>query len=68
MSKQILQKKKNFCYSYIVMPTQILKKKRSKNPVCSYLRKLISPYSYGWKEDGRVGRHKNETLIHYYNT
>jgi hypothetical protein len=50
------------------MSTHILKKKRSKNPVCSYLRKLISPYGFGWKEDGRVGRYKNETLIHYYNT
>ncbi len=50
------------------MPTQILKKKRSKNPFCSHLRKLISPYGYGWKEDGRVGRFKNETLIRRYNT
>ncbi len=68
MSKQILQKKKSSCYLYIVMSTTILKKKRTKDPVCSYLRKLISPYGYGWKEDGRVGRFKNETLIRRYNT
>ena len=50
------------------MMTQVINKKRTRNPVCSYLRKLISPYGYGWKEDGRVGRLKNETLIQYYNT
>ena len=68
MSKQILQKKINFCYLYIVMSTHILKKKRSKNPVCSHLRKLISPYGFGWKGDDGVGRYSNETLIRYYNT
>ena len=50
------------------MITQQLKKKRSKNPVCSYLRKLISPYGFGWKGDDGVGRYSNETLIRYYNT
>ena len=45
------------------MITQQLKKKRSKNPVCSYLRKLISPYGFGWKGDDGVGRYSNETLI-----
>ncbi len=49
------------------MMNPIIQKKRSKNPVCSYLRKLISPYGYGWKDDGRVGRLKNETLIQRYN-
>jgi hypothetical protein len=44
------------------------KKKRLKDPSCSYLRKLISPYGYGWKEDGRVGRYTNEQLIRWYNT
>src|SRR5271166_7066822 len=63
MSKLILQKKRSFCYLYIVMSTQILKKKRSKNPVCSHLRKLISPYGFGWKVDDGVGRYSNETLI-----
>ena len=43
------------------MSTQILKKKRIKDPVCSYLRKLISPYGFGWKEDDGVGRYTNET-------
>ena len=59
------EKKRNFCYLYIMMSTHILKKKRSKNPVCSYLRKLISPYGFGWKGDDGVGRYSNETLIRY---
>jgi hypothetical protein len=42
-------------------------KKRIKDPVCCYLRKLISPYGYGWKGDDGVGRHSNETLIQFYN-
>jgi hypothetical protein len=50
------------------MMTEKPRKKRSKNPACSRLRKLISPYGYGWKEDGRIGRLKNETLIRRYNT
>jgi hypothetical protein len=68
MSKQILQKKRSSCYLYIAMSTQILKKKRTKDPVCSYLKKLISPYGFGWKGDDGVGRFRNETLIRYYNT
>jgi hypothetical protein len=43
-------------------------KKRIKDPVCSYLRTLISPYGFGWKGDDGVGRYSNETLIRYYNT
>jgi hypothetical protein len=50
------------------MMTQISKKKRAKDPVCSYLRKLISPYGYGWKGDDRVCRPSNEKLIRRYNT
>src|ERR1700728_3236304 len=59
---------KTFCHSYIVMMTHVLKKKRTKDPVCSFLRKLISPYGYGWKGDDGVGRPRNETLIRRYNT
>jgi hypothetical protein len=50
------------------MMTQVSKKKRTKDPVCSYLRKLISPYGYGWKGDDRVCRPSNEKLIRRYNT
>ena len=51
------------------MVTTNFKKKRTKDPICSYLRKLISPYGYGWEgEDGGVGRYSNERLIQWYNT
>src|SRR5271157_2191097 len=53
---------------YILMLNLNLKRKRIKDPVCSYLRKLISPYGFGWKGDDGVGRYSNETLIRYYNT
>ena len=44
------------------------KKKRTKDPICSFLRKLISPYGFGWEgEDGGVGRYSNELLIRWYN-
>jgi hypothetical protein len=51
MSVEILQKKLSSCYLYIVMSAEVLKKKRSKDPICSYLRKLISPYGFGWEEN-----------------
>ena len=60
--------KKNSCYLYIVMSVTTFKKKRIKDPVCCYLRKLISPYGFGWEgEDGGVGRNSNEQLIQWYN-
>ena len=62
------RRKMNSCYLYRVMISTIPKKKRTRNPVCSYLRKLISPYGFGWKGEDGVGRLKNETLINYYNT
>ena len=49
------------------MSAQILKKKRIKDPVCSYLRKLISPYGFGWSKPGGVDRYTNEQLIRWYN-
>ena len=58
----------NSCYLYIVMLHTNTKKKRIKDPICSYLRKLISPYGYGWKEADRIGRYTNEQLIRWYNT
>ena len=61
--------KKNSCYLYIVMSVTTFKKKRTKDPICSFLRKLISPYGFGWEgEDGGVGRYSNDRLIHWYNT
>ncbi len=61
--------KKSSCYLYIVMLLETFKKKRTKEPICSYLRKLISPYGYGSEgEDGGVGRYSNERLIQWYNT
>src|SRR5271157_172389 len=53
---------------YIVMLNLNLKRKRIKDPVCCYLRKLISPYVFGWAEDDGVGRYSNEQLIRYYNS
>ena len=51
------------------MSTQILKKKRIKDPVCSYLRKLISPYGFGWaRSQVASDRYSNEQLIRWYNT
>jgi hypothetical protein len=51
------------------MMTAETKKKRTKDPICSYLRKLISPYGFGWEgEDGGVERYTNEQLIRWYNT
>ena len=49
------------------MLIQILKKKRIKDPVCSYLRKLISHYGFGWSKPGGVDRYTNEQLIRWYN-
>jgi hypothetical protein len=52
-----------------VMNAQKPKKRRVKDPVCSYLKKLISPYGFGWEgEDGGVGRYTNEQLIRFYNS
>jgi hypothetical protein len=51
------------------MLSQNLKTKRIKDPICSFVRKLISPYGFGWEgEDGGVGRYSNEQLIRWYNT
>ncbi len=49
------------------MLSPTFKKKRIKDPACSCLRKLISPYGFGWEEDGGVGRYTNEQLIRFYN-
>ena len=49
------------------MKTQQLKKKRIKDPACCYLRRLISPYGFGWAEDDGVGRYSNDLLIRWYN-
>ena len=62
------RRKKNACYLYIVMTVTNSKKKRTKDPICSYLIKLISPYGFGWEEDDGVGRYSNEQLIRWYNT
>jgi hypothetical protein len=55
------------CYLYIVMMVQHSKKQRIKDPVCSYLRKLISPFGFGWEKPGGVDRYTNEQLIRWYN-
>ena len=57
----------NSCYLYRVMISTIPKKRRIKDPVCSYLRKLISPYGFGWEKPGGVDRYTNEQLIRWYN-
>jgi hypothetical protein len=61
-----LSDRKKLRHTYIVMMNPLSTKKRIKDPVCCYLRKLISPYGYGWKGDDGVGRHSNETLIQFY--
>jgi hypothetical protein len=43
------------------------KKRRTRNPVCSLLRKVISPYGFGWAEGGKVGRYSNDQLVRWYN-
>src|SRR6516162_6809270 len=43
------------------------KKKRTRDPICSHLRKLISPYGYGWEKPDGVDRYTNEQLIRFYN-
>ena len=58
----------NSCHLYIVMLKTKSTKKRIKDPVCSYLRKLISPYGFGWEKPGGVDRYTNEQLIRWYNT
>ena len=57
----------NSCYLYIVMLSKTSKKHRIKDPVCCYLRKLISPYGFGWETPGGVDRYTNEQLIRWYN-
>ena len=58
----------NSCYLYIVMlHTNTKKKKRIKDPICSFLKKLISPYGFGWEKPGGVDRYTNEQLIRWYN-
>lgn len=42
-------------------------RRRVKDPICSHLRKLISPYGFGWAEDDGVGRCTNDQLIRSYN-
>jgi hypothetical protein len=42
-------------------------KKRIKDATCSYLRKLISPYGFGWSKPDGVDRYTNEQLIRWYN-
>jgi hypothetical protein len=49
------------------MMRPINQKKRTRDPVCCYLRKLISPYGYARKEDGLIRRFSNEQLIQFYN-
>src|SRR5271157_2571601 len=61
------RRKKNSCYLYIVMLSTNFKKKRIKDATCSYLRKLISPYGFGWSKPGGVDRYTNEQLIRWYN-
>jgi hypothetical protein len=50
------------------MATISRKKRRTRNPVCTALRKLISPYGYGWDENGKVGRYTNDQLVRWYNS
>jgi hypothetical protein len=50
------------------MLTQNIKKKRTKDPICSFLKSLISPYGFGWEENHGVGRYSNDQLIRWYNT
>jgi hypothetical protein len=49
------------------MLKQKFRRRRVKDPICSHLRKLISPYGFGWAEDDGVGRFTNDQLIRSYN-
>jgi hypothetical protein len=44
-----------------------LSRRRRKDPVCCRLRKLVSPYGFGWEDDRGVGRYTSERLIRCYN-
>ena len=50
------------------MISQKLNRKRTKDPICSFLKNLISPYGFGWEENQGVGRYSNDQLIRWYNT
>src|SRR4051812_36561961 len=49
------------------MMSPTFKKRRVNDPVCSHLKKLVSPYGFGWAENGKVGRYTNEQSIRFYN-
>ena len=49
------------------MPSTKSKKKRIKDPICSFLKNLMSPYGIGWEENGKIQRYTNEQLIRWYN-
>jgi hypothetical protein len=57
MISQKLDRKTTICHYYIVMIDHKLKKKRTKDPICSFLKNLISPYGFGWAENQGVGRY-----------
>jgi hypothetical protein len=66
MTSTKFDRKKNRHY-YIVMMTTKLKHRRKRDPICSHVRKLISPYGFGWEENGEVTRYSNDQLIRCYN-
>ena len=50
-----------------VMSPETTRKRRVKDPVCSFLKTLISPYGCGWEKPGGVDRYANDDLIERYN-
>lgn len=44
------------------------RRRRTRDPVCSLLNELRSPYGFGWKKPGGVDRFSNDYLIRLYNT
>jgi hypothetical protein len=49
------------------MSPEPTRRRRVKDPVCSFLKTLISPYGCGWEKPGGVDRYANDELIERYN-
>ena len=49
------------------MSPETTRRRRVKDPVCSFLKTLISPYGCGWEKPGGVDRYANDDLVERYN-
>ncbi|QDV36931.1 hypothetical protein [Tautonia plasticadhaerens] len=49
------------------MPSEKTRNRRVRDPICSFLKSLISPYGFGWAKPGGVDRYTNDQMIGQYN-